>query len=155
MSEEPKDLQPVDYWKPVDAERTLTIRSKGMEIEIPIEEVFFSGGATAGEPRHAARNARTFLCGNCGERIPMSADHIENHHNAQRHKLVCGKAEAAALEHAQLLAEDQQRLQIAQAAQPHLQITGYGAIMPPPVSWRIRLQKMVARIRAAIFGGRG
>lgn len=118
----------------------LILRSgDNLEIEIPLDEVFYGERrADPGEPRHAARKARTFLCGNCGERMPLTGDATEDHHTAQRHKLEsCRKTGAAKLEHAELLATDSERRRELQAREPRLLLTGYGFIERPKIGlWR-------------------
>lgn len=134
---------------PADSGRRLVVRSKGMELEIPLDEIFIGGERFTrdSEPRHGARKARTFLCGNCGDRIPMSDDHIENHHNAQRHKMVCSKFNQAQLEHEQLLALDRADRERLLAAAP----VATPAALPVEIAAPTRWQRFRSRFQSFVF----
>lgn len=71
----------------------LTLRSKdGSEIEIPLSEINFHTTHNTTIHQVAPQSGRPLKymkCGNCQERIPMTGDQIEDHHNGQKHKQYC------------------------------------------------------------------
>lgn len=79
----------------------------------------------------AGRKQKYAKCGNCGVRIPIGDDPVENHHAAQRHKITCGSRPVDALNDA-----DYQQQVGEFNAQPHVvamreRFEATGNVLPP------------------------
>ena len=71
----------------------LTLRMRtpaGAEVEIPLSTVTINVPAGAHPAPAGARTPPRYArCGNCGDRLTLTQDPIENHHIGMRHKFVC------------------------------------------------------------------
>ena len=95
---------------------------------------------------------RYMTCGNCGDRLPLGNDPIENHHVSQTHKLSCPGRAQAATDHAMLVSElESEKERLASPEPKAIEHSKAGRLASPAMPARARGgRRRLSRIDIAV-----